>query len=469
MTSAFDSDDYEIFDVVEEVDKNFYELLGVTQEATSGEIRKAYRRLAVETHPDKSDAEDAEVKFRQLAAVHEILRDSVKREKYNLVLINGLPNWRDPAFYYRRVRKLGIAEGLFIFMLIGSGVHYLCLWAAYYEKIFEVTEVLGSKGKKKEKKGKKAKFQAAVIEDSGPSLLEEELSLIHKPKVLDLLPFQIFYLCKYMIVSVPDLARFSKQQAQEYINERILGIEKEEEEESEEEEEVPVMKKSPRRKKLQYMPPAVTETSSATDVAYSAYNHDSSSESDSPPPINTGIWTDEDSSVLAKLVKKYPGGTVDRWDIIATAMNRKPEQVIKMASKIKTQTIKVNATQGITGGEDTSHLGMSDDVSMAEPVMIGDYLLQPKKEKKKKEKPAQDAKQSENWSKEQQVSLELALKDYRKGTESRWEKIAARVPNKNKDECMARFTHLAEMVKKKKEAEAKEAEEDTVEEDARTS
>ena len=60
---AFDNDELEIFDLVEEVNQNFYEYLGldVDGKATTNEIRKAYKKLALVWHPDKSDAEDAEV------------------------------------------------------------------------------------------------------------------------------------------------------------------------------------------------------------------------------------------------------------------------------------------------------------------------------------------------------------------------------------------------------------------------
>lgn len=51
------------------------------QTATSAEIRKAFRQLSVVLHPDKSDAEDANVQFRNLVSVYEVLKDPVKREK----------------------------------------------------------------------------------------------------------------------------------------------------------------------------------------------------------------------------------------------------------------------------------------------------------------------------------------------------------------------------------------------------
>lgn len=100
-TQAFDQDELEIFDLVEEVNQNFYTYLELSQEATTNEIRKAYRKLSLILHPDKNDAEDASLKFRWLASIYDILKDSDKRAIYDRVLVEGLPDWRSPVFYYR--------------------------------------------------------------------------------------------------------------------------------------------------------------------------------------------------------------------------------------------------------------------------------------------------------------------------------------------------------------------------------
>lgn len=57
----------------------------------------------------------------------------------------------------------------------------------------------------------------------------------------------------------------------------------------------------------------------------------------------------------------------------------------------------------------------------------------------------------EIWSQQQQKALESALTQYPKGSAERWDRIAGKVPGKTKEQCMARFKELAEIVKKKKE------------------
>uniref|UniRef100_A0A8W8MSM2 J domain-containing protein n=1 Tax=Magallana gigas TaxID=29159 RepID=A0A8W8MSM2_MAGGI len=133
---SWDTDDLELFDLVEDVNKNFYDVLGVPSTATSAEIRKAYRRLSLVLHPDKSKEEDAEAQFRQLVGIYEVLKDEEKRKRYHLVLENGLPDWRQPIYYYRRVRKMGLAEFFAVIFVITTIGQYIVMWAAFAEKKF---------------------------------------------------------------------------------------------------------------------------------------------------------------------------------------------------------------------------------------------------------------------------------------------------------------------------------------------
>jgi molecular chaperone DnaJ len=64
--------------------RDYYEVLGVSKTATQEEIKKAYRKKAIEYHPDRNpDNKDAEEKFKEAAEAYSVLSDAQKRQRYD--------------------------------------------------------------------------------------------------------------------------------------------------------------------------------------------------------------------------------------------------------------------------------------------------------------------------------------------------------------------------------------------------
>ncbi len=63
--------------------RDYYEVLGINRQATDEEIKKAYRKLAFQYHPDRNSEASAEAKFKEVNEAYEVLSDSQRRSNYD--------------------------------------------------------------------------------------------------------------------------------------------------------------------------------------------------------------------------------------------------------------------------------------------------------------------------------------------------------------------------------------------------
>ena len=103
---------------------DFYALLGVPRDCSEVEIKKAYRKLAMEYHPDRNSSPDAEARFKEITEAYEVLRDSQKRAAYDRYGKAGVGGQGGFGFHH-----VDLSEALNIFMRDFGGL-------AGFESIF---------------------------------------------------------------------------------------------------------------------------------------------------------------------------------------------------------------------------------------------------------------------------------------------------------------------------------------------
>ena len=76
--------------------RDYYEILGVAKTASADEVKKAYRKIAMQFHPDRNpDNKEAEEKFKEATEAYEVLSDATKRQRYDQFGHSGMHGGQD--------------------------------------------------------------------------------------------------------------------------------------------------------------------------------------------------------------------------------------------------------------------------------------------------------------------------------------------------------------------------------------
>uniref|UniRef100_A0A3Q1EGH1 DnaJ homolog subfamily C member 1 n=1 Tax=Acanthochromis polyacanthus TaxID=80966 RepID=A0A3Q1EGH1_9TELE len=503
--NAWDAD-LELLDLVEEIPQTFYQFLNLDQEASPAEIKKAYRRLSLILHPDKNKDENAETQFRQLVAIYEVLKDEERRRKYDDILVNGLPDWRQPVFYYRRVRKMSNAELGFLLFLILTVGHYAVIWSIYLEK--QLDELLSKK--KKEKKKKLSSRPAEELRCIGQDRADRYASDIitaavrlfvflivccfsrvpDRPHWQDILPLKLSIWLYLSVKNLPHTVQEVKQYYEDY-----QQMKQQQREEAEAEHEAATREKRTKVKKQKVEFPVYEPSSESSSQNYVQTTSIEDIEDQMDDWLQdrrtarrkAADWTEEELSLLSRLMVKFPGGAPGRWEKIAHELGRSVADVTTKVKQVKDNVshssglVKLSELKAPPPAVDdrvmTQRVGGACEEEQEEeelpavrrrnrkcsaaadggevkvrgrrqrdfdPTAAEDEEVEPQETREKVD--------SAVWTQNQQKLLELALQQFPRGTAERWDRIAKVVPGKTKEECMIRYKMLAELVQKRKQS-----------------
>jgi molecular chaperone DnaJ len=103
--------------------RDYYEVLGVTREASKDEIKSAYRKAAKKYHPDlNKDNPQAEEKFKELSEAYEVLMDDQKKQLYDQYGFSGVQQqWGGEGFEWSRFTHFNDIEDIFADFFGGGG------------------------------------------------------------------------------------------------------------------------------------------------------------------------------------------------------------------------------------------------------------------------------------------------------------------------------------------------------------
>lgn len=140
--------------------RDYYEVLGVARDASEKDVKSAYRKLAMKYHPDKSNASDAEERFKEISEAYAVLSDPDKRKQYDQFGHSGI----DGRYSQEDLFKGANFEDLLRGFGFGGG-----------DSIFDV--IFGGGGKRGPARGRDLRYDLDISLEQAASGLDRTLDV----------------------------------------------------------------------------------------------------------------------------------------------------------------------------------------------------------------------------------------------------------------------------------------------------
>lgn len=178
-------------------DDNCFELLGVKRNATKAEIRRAYRRISSEKHPDKRPGDNAALEeFRRIGNAYETLTDDAKREKYEDFLDNPGKYWQ----YLMENAKEVYAPKSNVYLVVTGivGIATLMHWLNMNHTYKQTLRRLKDSQEFKREVSRLVKSKKAATKEEAEAMINVDVVGLEQPDWRNLIVFKLVTLPPYL-------------------------------------------------------------------------------------------------------------------------------------------------------------------------------------------------------------------------------------------------------------------------------